>query len=258
VKKPLTAGPRLAITLLTVVPLRAGPIDRGTAGRAMTLAPAAGLVVGGVAALVIVGGGRAGLGPPLVAALAVASMAVMTRALHLDGLADVADGLGSARPAAEALAIMKRSDIGPFGVVALVLTLLVQVAALAQATGHGHGPVVVMIAAVTGRLAVTWACRAGIAAARPEGLGVLVAGSVRPLAAAVVTTVILVAAALTGAAAAQGRGAVLGTLSVIIGLTAAAAMLRHTSRRFGGITGDVLGALVELATTAALIVLCTL
>jgi adenosylcobinamide-GDP ribazoletransferase len=251
----LTAGPRLAITLLTVVPLRAGPIDRKTAGRAMTLAPAAGLVVGGVAGLVVIAGARAGLGPLLAAALAVASMAVMTRALHLDGLADVADGLGSARPAGEALAIMKRSDIGPFGVIALVLSLVVQVAALAQASEHRHGATAVVIAAVTGRLALTWACRDGIAAARAEGLGVLVAGSVRPAAAGVVTAVVLVAAALTGAATADARGAVLATLSVITGLAVAAAMLWHTSRRLGGITGDVLGALVELATTATLIVL---
>ncbi|MCW2918762.1 MAG: cobalamin-5-phosphate synthase CobS [Actinomycetia bacterium] len=254
----IVAGLRLAITLLTVVPLRAERIDRETAGRAMALAPITGLIVGGAAALVIVVGDQAGLGDLLVAALAVASMAVMTRALHLDGLADVADGLGSARPAGEALAIMKRSDIGPFGVVTLVLALLVQVTALAQASGHGHGPVAVVIAAVAGRLAVTWACRDGIPAARPDGLGVLVAGSVRPVPAGLVTAVVLIAAALTGAAAAGPRGAVLAALSVIAGLAVAAGMLWHTTRRLGGITGDVLGALVELTTTATLIVLATL
>jgi adenosylcobinamide-GDP ribazoletransferase len=256
--RPTTPGTRLAITLLTVLPLRPGPVDREIAGRAMTLAPVAGLVVGGVAALVVVGGARVGLGPLLVAALAIASMAVMTRALHLDGLADVADGLGSARPATEALAIMKRSDIGPFGVAALVLALLVQVAALAQATGHGHGAVAVLIAAVTGRLTVTWACRGGIPAARPDGLGALVAGSVRTPAAGAVTALVLAAAALSGAASADTPGAILATLAVISGLAVAAGTLRHTNRRLGGITGDVLGALVELATTTALIVLSTL
>jgi adenosylcobinamide-GDP ribazoletransferase len=258
VRTSITAGPRLAITLLTVIPLRAGPADRTTAGRAMTLAPAAGLAVGAVAAVVLVAGDRAGLGHLTAAALAVVSMALMTRALHLDGLADIADGLGSARPAAEALAIMKRSDIGPFGVVALVLTLLVQVAALAQASGHRHGAAAVMIAAVTGRLAVTWACREGVPAARPDGLGALVAGSVRTPAAAVVTALVLAAAALSGAASAGIRGAVVATFSVIAGLTVAAGMRWHTTRRLGGITGDVLGALVELGSTAALIVLAVL
>jgi adenosylcobinamide-GDP ribazoletransferase len=224
----------------------------------MALAPAAGLVVGGIAALVVAVGGRTGLGPLTAAALAVASMAVTTRALHLDGLADVADGLGSARPAAEALAVMKRSDFGPFGVVALVLTLLVQVAALARAAGHGHGAVAALVAAVTGRLAVTWACRDGVPAARPDGLGALVAGSVRTAATWGVTAVVLVAAAAAGAVSAGPRGAVLAALSVAAGLAVAAGMLWHTARRLGGVTGDVLGALTELATTAALVVLSTL
>ncbi|MGI8334102.1 adenosylcobinamide-GDP ribazoletransferase [Actinomadura scrupuli] len=257
-RHPLTAGPRLAITLLTVLPLRAGPVDRTTAGRAMTLAPAAGLVVGAVAAAVLATGDGAGLGHPTAAALAMASAAVMTRALHLDGLADVADGLGSARPAPEALAIMKRSDIGPFGVVTLVFTLLVQVGALAQATGRGHGALAVVIAAVTGRLAVTWACRQGVPAARPDGLGALVAGSVRTPAAVVVTALVLAAAALGGAASAGPRGAVLAALSVLAGLAVAAGARWHTTRRLGGVTGDVLGALVELGATAALIVLAVL
>src|SRR5207245_52961 len=71
---------------------------------------------------------------------------------------------------------MKRSDIGPFGVITLLLTLLIQVAALAQAP---HRAVAVTVAVVTGRLAVTWACREGVPPARPEGLGALVARTVR-------------------------------------------------------------------------------
>ncbi|MEV4008814.1 adenosylcobinamide-GDP ribazoletransferase [Actinomadura sp. NPDC049753] len=129
----MTAGLRLAVTLLTVVPLGTGRVDRDAARSAMLLAPVAGLIPGGAAALVLLAGGPLGLSHLLAAALAVAASAAVTRALHLDGLADLADGLGSGRPAAEALAIMKRSDIGPFGVVTLLLTLLVQVAALASA-----------------------------------------------------------------------------------------------------------------------------
>ncbi|MYV40156.1 adenosylcobinamide-GDP ribazoletransferase, partial [Streptomyces sp. SID1328] len=73
---------------------------------------------------------------PLLAAVASAAVpAALTRGLHLDGLADTADGLGSGKPAEQALAIMKRSDIGPFGVLTLVLTLLAQVAALAGLYG---------------------------------------------------------------------------------------------------------------------------
>ncbi len=245
-------GLRLAVSLLTVVPVGTGRVDRETARWAMTLAPVAGLLVGVVAAAVLVVSGWLGFGSLLGAALAVASMALLTRGLHLDGLADLADGLGSGRPAAEALAIMKKSDIGPFGVIALVLTLAVQVAAIAEAPVAG-----VVVAAVTGRLALTWACRPRVRAARPDGLGVLVAGTVRPLdavAAVAVTAAAGSLAALTGPGGGVGD-AFLGAAAVLAGLGAAIGLLRHAVRRLGGITGDVLGALVETAASAALVVM---
>jgi adenosylcobinamide-GDP ribazoletransferase len=246
------AGLRLAVSLLTILPVRSGRVDRSTARWAMTLAPVAGLLVGAVAAAVLVVSGWLGFGSLLAAALAVAAMALLTRGLHLDGLADLADGLGSGKPAAEALAIMKKSDIGPFGVITLVLTLAIQVAAIAEEPVAG-----VVVAAMTGRLAVTWACRSGVRAARPEGLGALVAGTVRPLdavAATVVTAGSAALAALTG----PGGGAydaVLGAAAVFVGLAASVALLRHAVRRLGGVTGDVLGALVETAVTASLLVM---
>jgi adenosylcobinamide-GDP ribazoletransferase len=246
------SGLRLAISLLTVLPVRAGRVDRETARWAMTLAPVAGLLVGLVAAVVLAVSGWLGFGSLLGAALAAAAMALLTRGLHLDGLADLADGLGSGKPAAEALAIMKKSDIGPFGVIALVLTLAVQITAIAEAPVAG-----VVVAAMTGRLAVTWACRSRVRAARPEGLGALVAGTVGPLdaiAATVVTAVVAALAALTGPGG-GAHDAVLGAVAVLAGLAASVALLRHAVRRLGGVTGDVLGALVETAVTAALLMM---
>ncbi|GAA2577685.1 adenosylcobinamide-GDP ribazoletransferase [Actinomadura fulvescens] len=242
-------GPRLAVSLLTAVPVRAPRVDRETGRQAMILAPAVGLVVGGAAALVLVLADLLGLAPLLGAALGVAVMAVVTRALHLDGLADLADGLGSGRPAEDALAIMKRSDIGPFGVVTVLLTLMVQVAALASAP---DAPVAVLIAAVIGRLALPWACRTGVPPARPNGLGALVSGTVTTRAALAVTGAVLLAA--LGAGLAVGR-APYAVVAVLGGLATALLLLRHATRRLGGVTGDVFGALVETATTAALIVL---
>ncbi|HEU5159915.1 MAG TPA: adenosylcobinamide-GDP ribazoletransferase [Streptosporangiaceae bacterium] len=248
-------GLRLAVTLLTVIPVRTertdrvDRVDRAAAGAAMTFAPVTGLIVGGTAALVLYAGGRIGFGSLLGAGLAVAVMAAVTRGLHLDGLADLADGLGGGRRPAEALAIMKKSDIGPFGVITLALTLLIQVAALTEL------PVAaVIVAAVAGRLAVTWACRTGIPAARPDGLGALVAGTVPVAHAVVATAAVLGASALAGFAAGGPRLAVLWPVAVVVGLAAAEAVLRIAVRRLGGITGDVLGALVELAATAALLV----
>lgn len=245
-------GLRLAVSLLTVVPVRAGRVDRDTARWAMMLAPVAGLLVGAVAAAVLVVSGRLGFGSLLAAALAVGATAVLTRGLHLDGLADLADGLGSGKPADDALAIMKKSDIGPFGVVTLVLTLAVQVAAIAEA------PVAaVVVAGMTGRLAVTWACRTRVRAARPEGLGALVAGTVCSRDAVAAVLVTAAAGALTALTGPDGGvyDALRGALAVLAGLAASAALLRHAVRRLGGVTGDVLGALVETAATGALLVM---
>jgi adenosylcobinamide-GDP ribazoletransferase len=250
------AGPRLAVTLLTAVPLpggrrRAGgpdgeaAPDRRTVAAAMYLAPVVGLALGGVAAGVLIGCRAGHLGPLLSAVLAIAVLAALTRALHLDGLADTADGLGSRLPAAQALAVMKRSDIGPFGVVTLVLTLLVQVSALAQAERLGRGPLGIVAATVAARLAITLACRRGIRSARPSGLGALVAGTVQPLAAAAL------ALAAIGAAAALGT---IYAVAVAVGLACSVLLTTLAVRRLGGITGDVLGAVAELAATACLLV----
>jgi adenosylcobinamide-GDP ribazoletransferase len=261
-------GLSLSITLLSVLPVTrpgeggapdgtAGPTP-DVAGAAMAWAPAVGLLLGAVAAAVLyVSGHLLHTGSLVAAALAVGSLAALTRALHLDGLADLADGLGSRKPADQALDIMRRSDIGPFGVVTLVLTLLVQVAALAQADADGRGPAAVIVAAVTGRLALTWACRRGVPAARRDGLGALVAGTVAPVVAVVITAAVL-AATIGGIFAAAAVAPVpvewILPVAVCAGLAASLALGAHGVRRLGGITGDVLGALVEIATAACLLV----
>jgi adenosylcobinamide-GDP ribazoletransferase len=211
----------------------------------MYWAPVVGLALGGVAAGVLAGCQHGHTGSLLAAVLAIAALAGLTRALHLDGLADTADGLGSRLPADRALAVMARSDIGPFGVVTLVLTLLVQVTALAQAEGAGRGPIAILVAAVTARLAITLACRRGVPAARPSGLGALVAGTVHPAAAAAL------AAAAVGAAFALGW---IYAVAVAAGLTCSVLLTALATRRFGGITGDVLGAIAEITTAACLVV----
>jgi adenosylcobinamide-GDP ribazoletransferase len=250
------SGLRLSVTLLTVIPL-GGPVtepSQDTAAAAMTWAPAVGLLLGGIAATVLVVADHPlGAGPLTAAGLAVAALALLTRGLHLDGLADLADGLGSGQPAARALDIMRRSDIGPFGIVTLVLTLVIQVGALAhaEAAGGGRGPAALIAAAVTGRLALTWACRRGVAAARQEGLGALVAGTVRPVLAAGITLIVLAAAV---SVVRTGFTGFTLPLAVVAGLAAAFVLQRHAVRRLGGITGDVLGALIETAATVTMVV----
>ena len=258
-------GLRLSLTLLTAFPLPGGasarPVpDRTTAAAAMAWAPGVGLLLGVIAsAILLVVDHPLGAGPLTAAALALASLALLTRGLHLDGLADLADGLGSGQPAPIALDIMRRSDIGPFGTVTLILALLIQFAALghAESAGPGRGPAALIAAVITGRLALTWACRRGVPAARPDGLGALVAGTVRPAIAAAATLAAITAAIAAVLISARATSEPLGwtlPLAVAAGLAAALAVERHVVRRLGGITGDVLGALVETATAACLLV----
>ncbi|WP_232835529.1 adenosylcobinamide-GDP ribazoletransferase [Actinocorallia populi] len=249
---PLPPSLRLSFGLLSVLPVGFVEADRRTFGAAMAWAPLVGAVLGGCQALAFVLLERAGAGALLAAVLAVGLGAVLTRALHLDGLADVADGLGSGRPAAEALAVMKRSDIGPFGVVTLVFTLLAQVAAVASA---GHPAAALVLAGATGRLALVWACSPGVPAARPDGLGALVAGTVPARVPAAWTGALLLAAAGTAAwRAGPAAESLVLAAAVPVALGAAALLRRHLVRRFGGVTGDVLGALAELAGTVVLVV----
>ncbi|MFI2199599.1 adenosylcobinamide-GDP ribazoletransferase [Streptomyces sp. NPDC020192] len=249
-------GFRFAFGTLTVLPVRVHRWDRGAARGGMLAAPVAGLVVGACAAVLGLLLLLLGAGPLLAAVASVAVPAALTRGLHLDGLADTADGLGSGKPADDALRIMKQSDIGPFGVLTLVLTLLAQVAVLAQLYGDSwaRGAAAAVTSAVAARLALTLAARTGVPAARPEGLGAAVA-EVVPVRGAVGVAVACTLAAAAGGAFFGVYGAVRAAAAVLLSLAAAELLLRRCVRRFGGVTGDVFGALEETAATAAFVVL---
>ena len=251
---------RFAFGTLSVLPVRVNRWDRPTAGRAISLAPLVGLVLGGLAAGFATLLAWAHTGSLLAAVAGVAALAGLTRGLHLDGLADVADGLGSNRPPDAALKIMKASDIGPFGVLVLVLTLLAQIAAVSRCFDLGlpKGAFALGLAAVTSRSALLRGCADGVPSAREDGLGAMVAGTVPRLRGALVTLVVVGALALAGWATARyGQNQLplaLGTVvSVTGGLGLAALLLTHCLRRFGGITGDVLGAMVEISATGSLL-----
>ncbi|HEY7147234.1 MAG TPA: adenosylcobinamide-GDP ribazoletransferase [Streptosporangiaceae bacterium] len=242
-----------SIGVLTAIPVARQPRRRAAT---LGLAPVAGVLLG-----LLAGGAAAGghwlfpdsAGALLAAALTIGGLALLTRGLHLDGLADTADGLGPLGGPAAGLAAMRRPDIGPFGVVALVLILVIQCAALARDITLGRGFASVLVAVVAGRLAMTWAGVPGVPAARPDGLGAWVAGSV-PRPAALAWTGLAVAGTLAPAAFGAGWTALRLTAALAAALAAGVALRRHAVRRLGGITGDVLGAICELAVLAALLV----
>jgi adenosylcobinamide-GDP ribazoletransferase len=250
----LSDAARLAVGTLTVVPVRPPrTVDPAVAGWAMAVAPlvGAGLAAGGAAALWLLG---LAASPPLLAAsLVLGLLTLLTRGMHLDGLADTADGLGSGRPAAAALEVMRRGDVGPFGVVTLVLVLLVQVTALGALLDAGVGGVGLLLALVVSRLVLPVLCWRNVPAARDSGLGRGVAGSVDPariLVALALATGVLVVPVAVGA---LDLGPALA--AALLALLAGALVAGHAVRRLGGVTGDVLGAGVETTFATALTVL---
>lgn len=244
----LADGLRLAVGTLTVVPV-APPRSVGptAAAAAMSLAPLAAAPVAAAGAAAVYAGEALALPPVLTATVAVAALAASSGALHLDGLADAADGFAVSGGRERRLEVMRRGDVGPVGAVVLVLVLLAQVNALAGVIGRGAttAAVTLVLAVVVSRAGLSLACVRGLPAARPDGLGTAVAGTVPPVAALVVG--LLVATVAGGLHGMRGLSGVLAA-AVAVGL-----VLLRSRRRFGGVTGDVLGACVEVALTAYLV-----
>jgi adenosylcobinamide-GDP ribazoletransferase len=241
----------MAVGTLTAVPVPAPTvIDRRVAGGAMVLAPLAAVPLAMLAGLIVLGGNAVGLPVLASAGLAIGAVALGSRGLHLDGLADTADGLGASYDRARALEVMRRGDSGPTGVATLVLVLIVQCAALAGAISAGHGVVAAVVGVLVGRCVLSACCARGVPPARPEGLGATVSGSV---AIPVAALVFVLAAGLS--VLSPGVPWWRGLVAVILGYAAAGILLALCIRRLGGITGDVLGGCVEVAVTGAFLAL---
>ena len=253
----MTADPlRLALGTLTAVPVRPpSRLDAVTAGRAMVLAPVACLPLAVLAGAVCGVGALLPVPPLVVGALAVGALALGSRGLHLDGLADTADGLASSYDRERALAVMRSGDVGPMGAATLALVLLAQAASMQQLVSDGGwlaavGPAV---GVVLSRAVLVLVCARGVRPARPEGLGAAVAGSVGRVPAALVLAGSAVVGALALAAVDARWWAAPAALAAAA--AACAVLLARCLRRLGGVTGDVMGACVEAALTAALVVL---
>lgn len=239
----VSSGIASAVRLLTVVPV--GRADESDPVPYFTLVGWLYVATGAVLAAGTVAAGLAhGTGALLAAAVIVASWGILSGFIHWDGLADTADGFGVHGGAVRRLAVMRDSSIGAFGVVAIVMVALVQVAALA----------VVMDRAVWWALGAPVAGRwaAGVALwyrrpARSDGLAAHHAR--RPVPAAVLVLALPVLPLLcVPYPASAGQ-----VLAVIGALLAGAVLPGLFVRRLGGITGDVLGTVVLLTETVMLV-----
>ncbi len=248
---PLRNGWRMALGTLTAFPVRPPTsVAPATARAAMVLGPVAAApiavaagVLGWAASLVL---------PPLVTAvLILGCFALGSRALHLDGLADTADGLTASYDRDRALEIMRRGNTGPAGAATLVLVLLLQAVALAAVVARPWGVASAVVLLCLARSSLLITCSANVPAARPGGLGAVVAGVVPGWWALAAGS--FAAAVAAAALVLSGRPWWQGPVAVLLAAAAVGGLTVRCRRRFGGITGDVLGAGIEIAAAALLV-----
>jgi adenosylcobinamide-GDP ribazoletransferase len=233
----------IALQFLTIIRVKKTlPFDETLFGRSGAFFPLIGLLIGA-----IVWGLDRGLRPfcppSLVSVMVVAALAVLSRALHLDGLADTADGLLGSSERQRSLEIMKDSAIGTFGALAVIGVLLLKIRALDLLQGGYRG-----MALLLGPMLSRWACVVMAYASRParaEGLGAAFVRGVQFREFGF--TSVFTLAVMFSLVEIVGLIVLVPLAGVIIGFTL------YCHRRLGGATGDTLGALGELVET---IVLC--
>ncbi len=236
-----------AVVLLTRVPVpwRFVPAPGVSAWAYPVVGAGLGAATGAIATL----GATLGLAPMLCAGWALAATLLLTGALHEDGLADTADGLGGGRTPERRLAIMRDSRIGSFGALALFLSLGLRWSALAALQGAGQGTWhLVASTAAAGALArCAMLLPMRLPPARPDGLGASL-GHVRPGA---------IAAGWTfGAALALVLLPLAQAVPSLLLAAAAGLLLARIGRRaLAGRTGDLLGATEQAAECAVLTLL---
>jgi adenosylcobinamide-GDP ribazoletransferase len=236
----MTAG-LAALALLTRVPVRQ-PHTPSEIAQATVFFPIVGTFIGGaqVALLLLL---ESRLPPSVLSVCLVAAAALLTGALHLDGLADTADGFGAGRSREHVLQIMRDSAIGAYGATTLLLVVIARTNALTTLIERRAAIPFLLLAPTLSRWSMVGLGHALPYARSGAGLGAVIAD---------VTRRRLAVATVIGAAVTLSINAryAIASWAVTLGVTVAFGWLCH--RRIGGFTGDALGANGELTETAVI------
>lgn len=228
----------IAVGFLTRLPAPSFAVSDQAFAASMRWFPAAGLIVGGVVA------GAGWIGTQIDgwtgALTALVAWVLVTGALHLDGLGDIADASGAAhKDRARLLAVLSDPHVGSFGVTAIALQLLAKLVLLHAMIAHGDTAALVLVPFAARIAPLFWA---RWIAPLHDGLGARFRGPIRPIDLGIWATVLLAAAWSFPA--------------LLVAIPAAALWGRWIAQRMGGISGDGHGAGIELIETALLLAFC--
>lgn len=244
-------GVTTALSWLSVLPFRgATAFDRVTGARMMAASPIVGVIFGLFTTVLLWVLGLLGVAPLLSAVLVVIMWELLSRLMHLDGLADVADALGSYAPPERAREILADPHTGLFGFSAALFSLLIQITAVTSLIDNGV-PWLVFFLPPLGRVAGQVVARAGRTPLSPTGFGALVVGTVRPWWVAVWWLLLSISAAAAALAAGVPSLSWVVALAGLVACGAAEVGAQHLTRRFRGINGDCIGAGIHLGTAVS-------
>lgn len=245
----LVEGPATALSWLTVLPITgATAFDRITGARVMASLPLVGLLLGAIMAGISFGLSYLSTNSLLVGVAVTVCGQLLTRFMHLDGLADVADALGSYAPPDKAREILADPHAGLIGMAAALLSLLVQIAAIVTLIEQDAFWAIFFLP-VIGRLCGMVAAHRSFQPMKPTGFAALIIGTVPSWWIVAWLSAILLVSGAVALWAGDSSVVVTLFLSTFSTLILALILARHCNRRLGGLNGDTCGFIIEISTS---------
>lgn len=236
----------LAVQFLTVIPLKIKDADERRIAESVIYFPLAGLLIGLVLSGIYYCLTMLNLPLLTESIILVVSLIALTGGMHLDGLSDTADAFLSSKPRDEMLAIMRDPHVGVMGVLSLISLILLKVGLLYSINGPLK-VIALLLICVLSRWAVVPVMFLFPYARRDGKAGIFIRG---------MTLKIFILSAIAGIICSFLIWQVKGLVALLTIAVLAYETGRFTSRRIGGITGDTLGATIELAEVAVLLMVC--
>lgn len=248
-------GPLTALSWLTILPVRgATAFDRVTGGRVLASVPLIGILLGTLGTVL------AGLGvyfhitPFLIAVVIVCFWELFTRFMHLDGLADVADALGSYAPPERAREIIADPTTGLIGMGAAFISLTLQIASFDTLIEQNYWWMI-FFAPMIGRLCAIFGAHSSLKPMQPTGFGAMMIGTVTTATIAIWFSIIFTASVSIPLLVGTPAIAIIVIIALLLSIGIAVLEIRHCSRRFEGMNGDTTGFIMHSCTAASAVLL---